>query len=318
MAAASLRGRIVTLDIGGTRQRARICAVRDGLPPLLVVQAGPGLALLNEVAKFQQRLRLEEEFSVTYWDQRGCGPAPLRDARSVSMQSQVDDVRAAIRWLANESGQRVTVLAVSLGATYALQAAAREASSTKALVAVSIDTDMAAGDAAAADFLRQAASRGDNPRIAKSIASLPPPPYLEPKHLQDRARLLTDLGGIENVKGFGELLRGALLSMVRTYGLLGTVSTLRNMSAIQAKLLPELATFDLFADWPRPAVPVHYIFGSGDALVSQSLVQRVADRLGREDTLVVLPGARHMVHFDEPAAVRSIVVRAQRAILSGT
>jgi pimeloyl-ACP methyl ester carboxylesterase len=302
--------RIVALDIDGSRQRARIRAAREGLPPLLVVQAGPGLPLLNEIGKFQQRLELEDDFTVAYWDQRGCGNAPLRDAQSVSLRTQVDDVCAAIRWLARETGQRVVVFGVSLGATFALQAAAREAGSIKALVAVSIDTDIAAGDAAASDFLHQAATRADNPGIARLVAKLPPPPYMDPKPLQQRARLLTDLGGIENVKGFGELLRGLLVSLVRTYGVFGTLSTLRNMNAIQAKLLPELATFDLFANWPRPAVPVHYVFGSDDALVSQPLVQKVSGMMAKDDTLVVVHGARHMVHFDAPAAVRSVVVQA--------
>jgi hypothetical protein len=65
----------VTLDINDSSQRIRICAERTGLPPLLVVQAGPGLPLLNEVAKFQRHLELERDFTVAYWEQRGCGAA---------------------------------------------------------------------------------------------------------------------------------------------------------------------------------------------------------------------------------------------------
>jgi hypothetical protein len=58
-----------------TPQQVRICAENALLPPLIVVQAGPGFALLHEVRKFQSRLALEKHFTVCYWDQRGCGNA---------------------------------------------------------------------------------------------------------------------------------------------------------------------------------------------------------------------------------------------------
>src|SRR5262245_9770302 len=73
----------VDLDVNGTRQRVRLCGARAGSPPVLIVQAGPGLPLLNEVGKFQQRLQLERDFTVAYWDQRGCGRAHGRDAQTV-------------------------------------------------------------------------------------------------------------------------------------------------------------------------------------------------------------------------------------------
>src|SRR5262245_11334095 len=71
--ASENRDTTFTLNIGPTRQRIRLRAARSGLPLLLIVQGGPGLPLLNEVSKFEQRLQLEQRFSVAYWEQRGCG-----------------------------------------------------------------------------------------------------------------------------------------------------------------------------------------------------------------------------------------------------
>jgi hypothetical protein len=39
--------RLITLDVNGSTQQLRICGGRAGLPPLLVVQAGPALPLLH-------------------------------------------------------------------------------------------------------------------------------------------------------------------------------------------------------------------------------------------------------------------------------
>ena len=116
----------VTLRINGSTQRVRMCAERVGLPPLLIVQAGPGLPVLHEVAKFQRQLNLEQDFFVSYWEQRGCGTASKPDAESVSLHQQVDDLRAVLRWLRQETKQRVMVLGISLGGAMVLQAVEHE------------------------------------------------------------------------------------------------------------------------------------------------------------------------------------------------
>src|SRR6476619_4217849 len=167
--------RTVDLDINGSRQRIRLCAEREGRPPLLVVQGGPGLPLLNDVLTFQRLLDLERDFLVGYWEQRGCGEAPARDVESVSLQQQVADLRTVIRWLFEETKQRVTLFAISIGGTIALRAADKEPGRVKALVTVSPDSQTAVGDAAADVFIRtrggQAARRG----LRRTAAALPQP-----------------------------------------------------------------------------------------------------------------------------------------------
>jgi alpha-beta hydrolase superfamily lysophospholipase len=138
----------VKLEINGSNQQIRMCAERAGLPPLLIVQAGPGLPLLNEVTKFRRHLHLESDFLVSYWDQRGCGIASAQDAKNVSLQQQVADLRAILRWSKDETKQMVIVFAISLGATIALQAVENEVDTVKSVIAISPDADTAASDAA--------------------------------------------------------------------------------------------------------------------------------------------------------------------------
>src|SRR5262245_43974802 len=116
----------VVLDVNGSRQRIRLCAARAGLPPLLIVQGGPGLPLLNEVEKYQRLLDLEQDFQVAYWDQRGCGNATAGDAQNVSLPQQVDDLRTVLAWLHGETRQRVLLFGVSWGGTLALKAVEHE------------------------------------------------------------------------------------------------------------------------------------------------------------------------------------------------
>ena len=301
----------VALDVNGSTQRIRMCATRTGSPPLLIVQAGPGLPILNEVGKFQRRLRLEHQFLVAYWEQRGCGAASREDAVSVSLQQQVDDLRQVLRWLRGETKQTVIVLGISLGATIALRAVEREPDCVKAVVAVSVDVHTARSDAAAHGFLQEHGLHAGRRRLGRRVKALENPPYVDPAALQRRARLLADLGAIERRQTFSGLLREALFSMIRTYGVVGAIKTLRNINLVQRTMLPELAGLDLFTAPPRLAVPVHFVFGEQDALVSAAIVKDVTGVIaGPRCTVRLVSDAGHMVHFDQPEIVRSITVSA--------
>lgn len=301
----------ITLSINGSRQHIRLCAVRPGLPPLLVVQAGPALPLLHEVAKFQRLLDLENDFLVAYWEQRGCGDAPAHDARSVSLVQQVDDLRSVLRWLHGETRQRALILGISIGGTITLQAVEHEPDRVRAVIAVSPDAQTAVSDAAAHAFLHEQALGPDRHRIRRSVMALGQPPFVDPAPFQRRARLLADLGTIEHGKTFGALAREALFALIRTYGAVGGVRALRNVNIVQRKLVPEIAAVDLLARPPRVAVPVHYVFGEQDVLTPASIVKELPAAIAAPATTVVrLPDAGHMVHFDQPRIVRSILEAA--------
>jgi pimeloyl-ACP methyl ester carboxylesterase len=306
--------RTIDLDVNGSRQRIRLCAEQEGRPPLLIVQGGPGLPLLNEVRKYQRLLDLERDFLVGYWEQRGCGDAPARDTDGVSMLQQVSDLRTVLRWFFEHTRQPVSVLAISIGGTFALLAAEHESDHLEAIVAVSPDLQTATGDAAADAFIRTRAGQHANRATRQRAVALPTPPYTDPAAFQQRVRLLGDLGGIEHGKTFGALLREALLSIVRTYGVAGAMRTLRNMNRIQRGLMPQINSLDLLVSPPRIAVPVHFVFGDSDPLNPPALVNSLPTAIAAPATTVtVVADAGHMVHFDHPTVVRSILVNTYAA-----
>jgi pimeloyl-ACP methyl ester carboxylesterase len=301
----------VQLEIHGSNQKVRTCAARPGLPPRLIVQAGPGVPVLHEVRKLQQRLQLEKDFAVSYWEQRGCGNASPRDANSVSLQQQIADLRAILQWLHTETRQTVLVFGISLGATIALRAVEHESARVKSVVAISPDASTAASDAAAYSFLHEQVVLGGSRRLRRRVTKLARPPYTDAAAFQRRASLLADLGTIEHGKKFTAILTETLFSMIRTYGLVGTAKALRNMNLIQGKLLPEVVSLNLFVDPPRLAVPVHYVFGEQDALAPVAVVKELPAAIGAPvSTVLRLPNAGHFVHFDQPQAVRSIALGA--------
>ena len=301
----------IALDINASQQRVRLCAARAGLPPLLIVQHGPGVPVLHEVWKFQQRLHLERDYLVAYWEQRGCGNASAEEARRVSLAQQVEDLRTVVRWFADRTQQRILVFGISLGATISLLAAAREGARVKALVANSPDLQTRAADAAVDAFLREHVRRAGSRRLLRTLTKLGAPPYFDTRAFQRRAVLLADFDSIERGRGFNALLRETLVAMVRTYGVLGTLKALRNMNSVQRMVLGDVATLDLLTQPPQLTIPVHFVFGEHDALTAAFRVGALPGTIGAPGTTAVrVPDAGHMVHFDRPDIVRSITEMA--------
>jgi pimeloyl-ACP methyl ester carboxylesterase len=127
------------------------------------------------------------------------------------------------------------------------------------------------------------------------VSALEKPPYVDPAAIQRRLRLLADRGTIERGKTFNALLREALFSMVRTYGVVGAVRALRNINIVQRTMLPELVPLDLLAAPPRLAVPVHCVFGEQDALLPATVVKDLPEAIiAPACTVRLVPNAGHM------------------------
>ena len=300
MGALKRRNEKITLEIDGTRQTVRLRTRRPGSPPLLVVQAGPGFPLLNEVRRWDKSLGLEDDFTVAYWEQRGCGAAPAKDASTVTWATQESDLRFVLDWLHRRTGQKVLIVGVSIGATLALGAAARTPELVHAVVGISTDVDIPAAEEAVYKAMTKS-----NPRLADLR-----PPILDAKRFQTRAQHLGDLGSIESGKTFGAIAGSLMTSLLGTYGPWKVPRVMRNMAAVQDRLLEPMSRVNLLAAWPGTKVPVYQVFGNNDLLVPQVQVDRVKTLVGPGDTVTTLDRAGHSVHFDRPQEVRSLVLQA--------
>jgi len=71
-------------------------------------------------------------------------------------------------------------------------------------------------------------------------------------------------------------------------------------------MLPEVLPLDLFVNPPRITVPIHYVFGDLDAVTPSFAPERLPAAIAAPGSVVRVPDAGHMVHFDRPDVVRSI------------
>jgi pimeloyl-ACP methyl ester carboxylesterase len=293
-------------DFGGPAQWALVRGGRPDSPILLVVQAGPGFPLIHEADDFERRLRLEEDFRVVYWDQRGTGKSFAAQARApLALETLVGDVRAMIRALCERFAvARVDVLGLSFGASLALLACREEGARVRSLTCVGPDVNLSAAEHFAYDFALAEAERRGHARALRALRAIGAPPHADSERFMARVKWVANFGGIQRGRDFGGLLRQTLWRLWRTphYGLRDMLGALRGMTATQARILPALRGFDLLASPWQTSVPTAVFQGRHDAAAPPALAVELARHIGAE--LYWFEASAHSPHEEEPRQFR--------------
>jgi pimeloyl-ACP methyl ester carboxylesterase len=304
------------IELGGTAQWIRTRGASESNPILLMIQQGPGLPMLNEARHFERTLGLEQDFTVVYWDQRGCGRS-LRDRRGqseISLDRMALDAVSLLEVLQDRSGGESYVVGFSFGATVGATAAAQRPDLVRALVAVGMDIDGEAAGTCAYDFALETAHARGNKRAARQLEAVGPPPHLTAKQFSTRVRWASTFGGVTTHETYGSIARSLMASLLRSpdYSLGDVVRTLRGVSATQGALLSELAAMDLMHSPPVIDVPVVMAQGRLDQVAPGEAAQRYFDQLNAPSKqLVWFEHSAHTPQLEEPQLFRSLMLQVR-------
>jgi pimeloyl-ACP methyl ester carboxylesterase len=312
-----------SVQLGDSTQWIRIRAANARNPILLLVQMGPGLPMINEARAFGRLLSLEDDFTVVYWDQRGCGRS-LRSAdatRTPDLQTMVNDTERLLTILVDRLGTPPVVTGFSMGATIAALATARRPDLVAALVTVGMDVDGAAIETNAYQFALAAARSRNNRRAIRQLEAIGPPPHLQLKQFATRGRWAANFGGVRSAHTYNSMARSLLLSLLGSpdYSLADVVRTFRGMTAAQAALLPELAALDLTNTLPRLDTPIVMVQGRHDRVAPPAAAERYAELLqAPSKQLVWFEHSAHMPHFEEPGRFRHLLAQVRLGLPTRT
>jgi pimeloyl-ACP methyl ester carboxylesterase len=301
---------------GDDTQWIRVRGADDSNPVLLLIQQGPGLPMINEARRFEHVLRLEQAFTVAYWDQRGCGRSLRgpKDRDGITLERMVSDTVSLLDSLRDRFGGKTYVAGFSFGGTIGAYAAAQRPDLVATLVAVGMDIDGAAAAKSAYDFALSTARQRRNRRATRQLLAIGPPPHLTTRQFATRVRWATNFGGVTSNETYGALVRGLLASLVRSpdYSAGDVLRTVRGISATQAALLPELATMDLARTLPRIDVPVVMAQGRLDQVAPGEAAQRYASSLtAPAKQLVWFENSAHTPHLEEPGKFRDLLLEVR-------
>jgi pimeloyl-ACP methyl ester carboxylesterase len=313
------------VQLGGITQWIRTRTARTANPVLLLMQQGPGLPIINEARAWEQRLGLEKDFTVVYWDQRGTGLSALplgREGRfEITPELMVADTIALLELLRDRYGRKTFIAGFSFGATYAARAAVLRPDLIAGIVAAGMDIDVPFAEQHMYEWaLAQARTRGSKRAIGQ-LEKIGPPPHLDTKKFTTRARWITNFGGVTAGATGNSLARTLVTSLLRSpdYSPAAALRTIRGFTSSQAALLPLLAHTDLVTTMPTLEVPIILVQGRLDQVAPGSAAQRFYDTLAAPSKqLVWFEHSAHTPQYDEPAKFRDVLLALRAGDLAAT
>ena len=302
-------------DINGSTQWVLLRGNLRTRRVLLVLQQGPGLPLIQDARVFEQRLRLESDGVVAYWDQRGTGKSCQADPSTIQVPTLVEDVRALVDALcARLAVDRVDLLGFSIGGTLATLSAARDPTRIGHVVVVGLDVDWGESERYAYAFATHEAARRDDKRAQGQLEAIGAPPHDSARKFLTRARWVAEYGGIHRRRGFFGLLWDTVSRVLVSphYSLRESVRALLAIDKTQRLLLAPANHFDLRATVTRLAVPIAFFQGRHDVGTNPEVVASYAATLDapRGKSLVWFEHSAHMPYYEEPVLFREALLRA--------
>jgi len=269
--------------------------------------------MISEADETENKLRLENDVLVAYWDQRGCGLSYNKDiaAGTITLTQMADDVIECTKYLLKKYHKdKAVIVSYSIGATVSLMAAAKDSSIFSTIVAAGIDVDVPFANKFALDFAMNKAVAKNDKKLIQKINELKQFPIVESRRFQKRVEILTNLGGIRPGTSFNSMAIAAVKNMLfsKHYGISGLTKSLKGMTLCQNALMEEINSLDLFKTITKVTVPVHFAQGNQDAIAPLSRGKEYYEQLqAPEKSFTVFEKSGHMQQYDEPEKFSNLI-----------
>jgi pimeloyl-ACP methyl ester carboxylesterase len=295
--------------IGGVMQFISIHGNDTTKPILLMIHGGPGMAQIGLSRHFFSKL--ENEFVVVNWDQRGAGKSYNKniDANTMTTEQFVNDVIEISAYLIKTyNKQKIYVCGHSWGSAIGLKAVAKKPDLFTAFIGIGQVVNIAEGQKKSYDFVVSNATKAKDTKTIEDVKKLGLPPYTELKKLQALVKLIEKYNGSVH-KGTinGLMKKGASTKEYSIWDWAWRFN--KGMKFSLQHLLPQTLLIDLAAEIKEVQVPVYIIMGANDYQTPTELVKPFFENLqAPSKKYYEIQNCAHMLPFEKPDEMMKILL----------
>lgn len=310
------------VTLGGVEQTILIRTQDTSLPVLLFLHGGPGGAVIPWVDLFHTP-RLEENFIVVHWDQRGAGSSysPDLQVEDISQEKLVDDTLELTDLLRERFGQdRIFLSGQSWGSALGFLTLKEDSSPYLAFIPTSERVAWNRSLTMGFDWaVERARTRGDAEVLAQLRAIEPFDPLDEPDLVVQRRALEFYRAGDVHTDGLWDTYLAYVMDGQSPYYTMEQVQAYMPGRALSSAGIerPEiLGGYNLFTSFPAADIPVHFITGAEDHNTPADLAHEYYEALDAPaKSFTRIEGAAHMVMYDQPDAWADALVQIKNLTL---
>ncbi len=288
------------LELGGLDQWISIRGADTNNPILLWLHGGPGSTQMPFAHEFDSKL--EEEFIVVHWDQRGAGKSNHSgfSESTMSFDQYKADAVELINYLKNKFNQdSIYLLGHSWGTQFGLEVAFENPELIEAYIGVSQVVDSNRQAEIAWEWLAHEISAADNQSDYEKLMEIGQPPYSHSQY-REFASLVIEYGGNFDLS----MLELALIAFrAPEYSVFDYYRLINGMNRGGGPLHSDenMMEYNYINDFPVLEVPVYFLAGRNDYNTPYELVREYYEILeAPEKGLIVFENSAHTPMFAEP------------------
>ena len=260
--------------LGGMDQWIYIRSEDKNKPILLFLHGGPGSPEMPMAVK-QFQGKLEKEFVIVHWDQRGAGKSYSSDQNvdRFTMDDYVFDTVVLTQLLLKRFGkQKLYLVGHSWGSALGLTVISRFPQYYHAYIGIGQVTNMMRGEKLSYRFVLEESRRRGEMEIAAKLESMGEPPYANFSDLGYERGLVNRYGGGIHKETNPMLMIARFYFSFPGYNTIDILyrfptGAFRSLNG----LWPWIQNVDLFKEVPQVAIPVYFCTGRYDNTVPSSL-----------------------------------------------
>jgi pimeloyl-ACP methyl ester carboxylesterase len=290
------------VKIGGVRQALLINGDRADNPVLLFLHGGPGFPMLPFEPYMESMRRLESQYTIVYWEQRGTGISFSRniDRKTMNIEQFVSDTREVVDYVREYLNvDKVYLWGHSWGSNIGAIYASRYPETLHAYISTGQSVDPFQNEILAYEFVRNKAIEDNNRRALRQLARIDTIP--ENYSLQNALTIrkwVYRYGGIvyqmRNARPYVDLQEIKTILTTPIYSLGVRLNLLLNPYFSAEELWEDLMETNLFEQAPEIEVPVYFLVGRHDIIVSHYLANKYFQELSA-------PQGKKLIWFEESA-----------------
>ena len=303
------------MDINGSPNGFFINSQNTDNPVLLFVSSGPGTDDYVFTDMYKD-MKLEEDFTVVYWDYRDMGIAYDKrfDTSKITLENILKDTEAVTEYLKTRFGKdKIFIMGFSGGTHIALRAAGEHPENYHALINMAqVVTDGPERDVLMYDFMKRIfEDRGDRASLKKLEKSVDKTEdgRVACRDWYSYVALLHKAGGgtIKDKSEFEGIVLPILFS--RCYTVKEKLQYVPAMKAYRkTPLAEELDGFDYRVSVTSLEIPVYFISGESDYNCPWKLVEEYCDIIDAPDKeFFLIPDSAHSPLWENPSVTCDIL-----------
>lgn len=302
---------IEVVELGGVKQSLLIRGTEVSNPVVLLLHGGPGYSQISFARKYQEKL--EENFIVVNWDQRGSGKSYALDINKETMNREqfISDTIELIDYLCETyEKEQIYIVGHSWGSELGLYVVDQYPEKIAAFISAGQVVNGTEGESISYDFTLRSAYENKNKKAISDLQKIGRPPYTDVVNdTITQRKWLSKFGGVERkVNTLRDIIFGSIFSPEYT-GIDGLKLALGSKFTADA-MWGHNIDLNFIERVPEVKVPIYFVAGRYDYNTPSELIEEYYNHIkAPKKELIWFEESAHFPQFEEVDKFNALMIR---------